>query len=205
MLVFVFCFSHLWGRNLKDTLCQLLFVVVVSFLEKVKQKMLWISLLFSYRNNFKIGGYIDVNKYFSWNPQSAFSFSKGISSLLDTSIVFNFRIFLNILTTVVFTFPKPGSLLSPFFYSEIYFSVAGMRQKRKLPLDQHQHISTKLLIKVQKKEMKNKKGNSCNSSTAIVDFFLGNQKPSLKNIYGGFKVWAAFQQNTEYKTFIKEV
>lgn len=53
--------------------------------------------------------------------------------------------------------------------------------------------------------MKNKKGNSCNSSTAIVDFFLGNQKPSLKNIYGGFKVWAAFQQNTEYKTFIKEV
>lgn len=172
MLVFVFCFSHLWGRNLKDTLCQLLFVVVVSFLEKVKQKMLWISLLFSYRNNSKIGGYIDVNKYFSWNPQSAFSFSKGISSLLDTSIVFNFRIFLNILTTVVFTFPKQGSLLSPFFYSEIYFSVAGMRQKRKLPLDQHQHISTKLLIKVQKKEMKNKKGNSCNSSTAIVDFFF---------------------------------
>lgn len=205
MLVFVLCFSHLWGRNLKDTLCQLLFVVVVSFLEKVKQKMLWISLLFSYRNNFKIGGYIDVNKYFSWNPQSAFSFSKGISSLLDTSIVFNFRIFLNILTTVVFTFPKPGSLLSPFFYSEIYFSVAGMRQKRKLPLDQHQHISTKLLIKVQKKKWKTRKATVATAQQLLWIFFLGNQKPSLKNIYGGFKVWAAFQQNTEYKTFIKEV
>lgn len=78
----------------------------------------------------------------------------GISSHLDTSFVFSFRIFLNILTTIVFTFPKQDSLLSPFFYSEIYFSVAGMRQKRKLPLDQHQHISTKLLIKVQERNEK---------------------------------------------------
>lgn len=59
----------------------------------------------------------------------------GISFSLDTNFVFNVRIFFNVLTTIVFTFPKQDSLLDAFFYPEIYLSVAGMKQKRKLPLD----------------------------------------------------------------------
>lgn len=55
----------------------------------------------------------------------------GISSHQDTSFVFNLRIFLNILTTIAFTFSKQDSLPGSFFCFETYFSIAGMRQKKR--------------------------------------------------------------------------
>lgn len=125
----------------------------------------------------------------------------SISFYLDTNFVFNFRVFFNVLTTIVFTFPEQDSLLSPFFYPEIYFSVADMRQKENFPWTNTNTFQQSFWSKY-KKDMRNKKGNGCNSYCGIS---LGNQKPSLKNLYGGIKVRAAFQQNAKKKTFVKEV